>query len=115
MAIQISLSPTTVDGSGSNMFYAIATLTFSGNYTAGGDTLDFTQIADKLPTTQIVQVLAESQNGSAGYYVTVAGAALNNWKLKAFNGGGTEIAAGAYPASVTSDIVQIVITARKML
>jgi hypothetical protein len=47
--------------------------------------------------------------------VTVAGAALNNWKLKAFNGGGTEIAAGAYPASVTSDVVQIVITARKML
>ena len=30
-------------------------------------------------------------------------------------GGGTEISAGAYPASVTSDIVQITITARKLL
>jgi len=28
---------------------------------------------------------------------------------------GAEIAAGAYPASVTTDIVQITITARKLL
>jgi len=45
----------------------------------------------------------------------IAGSALNNWKLKAFSGGGTEISAGAYPASVTSDAVQITITARKLL
>jgi len=54
-------------------------------------------------STQIVQAFAESQNGNSGYYVAVAGTALNNWKLKAFSGGGTEIAAGAYPASVTTD------------
>jgi hypothetical protein len=30
----------------------------------------------------------------------VQGTALNNWKLKAFAGRGTEITAGAYPASV---------------
>jgi hypothetical protein len=47
--------------------------------------------------------------------VPIAGSALNNWKLKAFSGGGTEIAVGAYPASVTSDAVQITITARKLL
>ena len=47
--------------------------------------------------------------------MAVAGTALNNFKLKAFNGGGTEITAGAYPASVTSDIVQLAITARKLL
>ncbi len=40
---------------------------------------------------------------------------MNNWKLKAFSGGGTEITAGAYPASVTTDIVQLSITARKLL
>lgn len=72
-----------------NFVYAIATLTFSGNYVAGGDTLDFTQVADKLPSTQIVQAFAESQNGNSGYYIPVQGAALNNWKLKAFVGGGT--------------------------
>ena len=114
MPITITLLPNNVDGSGSNLFYAIGSLTFSGNYATGGDTLDFTQVADKLPSTQIIQAFVDSQNGNAGYYVPVAGSALNNWKLKAFTGGGTEIAAGAYPASVTSDVVQITITARKL-
>ena len=114
MTITITLLPSNEDGSGSNLFYAIGTLAFSGNYSTGGDTLDFTQVADKLPSTQIIQVFADSQNGNGGYYVPVQGAALNNWKLKAFNGGGTEISAGAYPASVTSDLVQVTITARKL-
>ncbi len=115
MPITITLLPSNVDGSGSNLFYAIGTLAFSGNYPTGGDTLDFTTIADKLPSTQIVQAIVESQNGNAGYYVPVQGSAFNNWKLKAFVGGGTEITAGAYPSSVTSDIVQLIITARKLL
>ena len=115
MPITISLAPTNVDSSASNFVYAIASLTFSGSYPAGGDTLDFTQVADKLPSTQIIQVFAESQNGNSGYYIPVQGTALNNWKLKALAGGGTEITAGAYPASVTTDIVQLSITARKLL
>jgi hypothetical protein len=115
MPITITLLPNNVDGSGSNLLYAIGTLAFSGNYPTGGDTLDFTQIADKLPSTQLIQVFTDSQNGNAGYYVPVAGTSLNNWKLKAFSGGGTEITAGAYPASITSDIVQVTITARKLL
>src|SRR6266702_4824318 len=101
MPITISLSPLNVDSSASNFVYTIATLSFSGNYPTGGDTLDFTTVADKLPSTQIVQAFAESQNGNSGYYIPVQGSALNNWKLKAFLGGGTEISAGAYPASVT--------------
>src|SRR5216684_1631083 len=115
MPITISLSPLNVDSSASNFVYAIATLTFSGNYPTGGDTDDLTQVADKLTSTQIVQCFAESQNGNSGYYVAISGSALNNWKLKAFNGGGTEVTAGAYPASVTSDVVQLAITARKLL
>ncbi len=115
MSIAISLAPNNIDSSASNFVYAIATLSFSGSYPAGGDTLDFTQVADKLPSTQIIQAFAESQNGNAGYYVAVAGSALNNWKLKAFNGGGTEITAGAYPSSVTTDVVQLAVTARKLL
>ncbi len=114
MPITIALSPLNVDSSASNFVYAIATLTFSGSYPTGGDTLDFTQVADKLPSTQIIQAFAESQNGNAGYYVAIAGAAMNNWKLKAFTGG-TEVTAGAYPASVTADVVQLAITARKLL
>jgi len=115
MPITISLTPNNVDSSASNFVYAIATLTFTGSYPTGGDTVDFTTVADKLPSTQIIQVFAESQNGNSGYYVAVQGSAMNNWKLKAFSGGGTEITAGAYPASVTTDIVQLSITARKLL
>ena len=47
MAITISLQPNNVDSSASNFVYAVATLTFSGNYPTGGDTLDFTQIANQ--------------------------------------------------------------------
>jgi len=115
MAITISLSPLNVDSSASNFVYAVATLAFTENYPTGGDTLDFTQVADKLPSDTIVQVFAESQNGNSGYYIPVQGTALNNWKLKAFLGGGTEIGAGAYPGTVTGDIVQLSITARKLL
>ncbi len=115
MPITISLTPNNVDSSASNFVYAIATLTFTGSYPTGGDTVDFTTVADKLPSTQIIQVFAESQNGNSGYYIAVQGSAMNNWKLKACSGGGTEITAGAYPASVTTDIVQLSITARKLL
>jgi hypothetical protein len=114
MPITITLLPSNSDGSGSNLFYAIGTLAFSGNYTTGGDTLDFSKVADKLPSLQIIQVFADSQNGNSGYYVPISGSALNNWKLKAFTGGGTEISSGAYPSSVTSDVVQVTITARKL-
>jgi hypothetical protein len=115
MAITITLLPNNEDGSGSNLFYAIGTLAFSGNYVVGGDTVDFTTVADKLPSTQIIQVFADSQNGGSGYYVPVQGNALNNWKLKAFTGGGTELTAVAYSTTfVNGDIVQITITARKL-
>jgi hypothetical protein len=116
VSIQIALSPTNVDGSGNNFTYAIATLTFSGNYVVGGDTLDFTTIDDKLGCSQIVQAFADSQAGGAGYYVPVAGTALNNWKLKAYTGGGTELTAVAYSTTfVNTDVVQLTITARKLL
>lgn len=115
MPITISLLPNNVDASASNFVYGIATLTFSGSYPTGGDTLDFTQVADKLASSQVLQAFAESQNGNAGYYVAIAGSALNNWKLKCFSGGGTEVSAGAYPASVTSDVVQLSITTHKLL
>ena len=101
--------------SASNFVYAVATLTLSGSYPSGGDTLDFATVADKLPTTKIVQVFTESQYSNGGYYVPVQGSAMNNWKLKAFAGGGTELTAGAYPASVRTDIVQPSLTARKLL
>jgi hypothetical protein len=115
MPISISLLPGNVDGSGRNLIYAIATATLSGNYPSGGETLDFTTVADKLPSSQIVQVFADSQNGNAGYYVTTQGSSLNTWKLHVFAGGGTELTGGsAYVAAFTGDVIQLTITARKL-
>jgi len=38
-----------------------------------------------------IQVFADSWNGKGGYCVPVQGSALNNWKLKAFNGAAREL------------------------
>jgi len=117
MAITMNLTPNNVDASASNFVYGIATLTFSGSYTNGmGDTLDFTQVADKISSSSVVQAFAESQNGNGAYfYVVQQGAALNSWKLRVFAVNGTELATGAYPGSVTGDVVQLTLTARKLL
>jgi hypothetical protein len=45
----------------------------------------------------------------------VQGSALSNWKLKAFSSGDTRVKSGTIPASVTTDIVELMITARKQL
>jgi hypothetical protein len=115
MPISISIPPQNVDASGRNLVTAVGTLTFTGSYTSSGDTLDLTTVADKLSSSQIVQIVANSLNGNAMYYVIVLGSALNNHKLKVFSAGDTEISAGAYPAGVTSDTVQVRIIARKFL
>ncbi len=116
MAITISLASNNVDSSASNFIYAAGTLAFSGNYATGGDTLDFTTVAGVIPSSQApVQLSIQSQNGNFNQYVPVQGSALNNWKVRIAAPGGTEIAAGAYPASVTSDIVAFQATFRKLL
>jgi len=110
MAIAIAVQ--TVDSSGDST-WVTGTLTFSGSYTTGGDTLDWTTANEQISATGQVlavaapprQVTIDSQNGNAGSYVPVQGSALNNWKVKCFVGSGTEVGAGAYPSSVTGDIV----------
>ena len=137
MPVAISINPVNVDASANNFIYAIATLVFSGSYSTGGDTVDFTTVADKLLSTQIVSLFAEGASStttavsqSGGFYTLLGNTtttpgqtsptptALNAWKIKVFTnsaGSVTELSAGAYPAAVTSDNVQIVLTLRKML
>ena len=115
MPISISIPPQNVDASGRNFVYAVGTLTFTGSYATNGDTLDLTTVADKLSSSQIVQIVADSVNGNGMYYVAVVGSALNNHKLKVFSAGGSELTAGAYPVGVTGDTVQVRITARKFI
>jgi hypothetical protein len=112
-----------IDASPNNFVFSNHRLVFTGNYVTGGDTLDLTTIVGLVPTASLpLQIYAQSNGGATsfgagvgGYYEVVqAGAALNTYKLKAYTAGGTELAAGAYPASVTSDVVTITITWRKL-
>ena len=108
----ITLNVQNVDASGV-VTWVTGMLSFSGSYSSGGDTLDWTTAIPQVGATGAAipsgsapqQAVFESQNGNAGYYVPVQGSGANNWKLKCFQGGGTEISAGAYPGSVTGDIV----------
>jgi hypothetical protein len=108
----IAISVTNVDATGVTTWMT-GTLVFSGNYVTGGDTLDWTGAMEAVGASgQVVasgsgpqQVMIDSQNGNAGYYVPVQGSGINNWKVKCFTGGGTEVSAGAYPGSITADAV----------
>jgi hypothetical protein len=84
-----------------------------------GSSDDFAEMVDLTRhgglSSRVQDIMLSVWEWRSGYYIPVQGTALNNWKLKALAGGGTEITAGAYPASVTTDIVQLSITARKLL
>jgi hypothetical protein len=110
MALQLTLQ--NVDASGV-VVWVTGTIAASGNYSTGGDTLDWTQIMNQavaasgaVPSAQSPQQVAIwSQNGSFNQYSPLQGSGLNNWKLKVAAPGGTEIGAGAYPGGVTGDII----------
>ncbi len=105
-----------VDATPNNFVNSFHRLAFSGSYVAGGDTLDFTQIAGLVPSGGVpLQVALFSQNGSFNQYVAVQNAALAAWKLKIGTPGGTELAAGAYPVGVTGDVVEMQVTWRKLI
>jgi len=87
------------------LVWALGTLAFSGSYTTGGDTLDLSQ-QPLVPSTQ-VPIQATIQGQSGYNYVFIPGSALNTNKVKIYSSGQTELAAGAYPAAITSDSVAI--------
>jgi hypothetical protein len=110
MAITITVQ--NVDASGP-VVWATGSIAFSGSYPTGGDTLDWTTAIPQVGSSGAAtpsssgphQANFDSQNGNGGYYVAVQGSAPNNWKVKCFQASGTEVTAGAYPTSVTSDII----------
>ncbi len=105
-----------VDGTPNNFIYAAGKLAFSGSYVAGGDTLDWSAVMPLVASSSApLQVSVTSQNGSVNSYVPVQGSGISNWKLKIFTAGGTELAAGAYPAGVTGDTVIWQAQFRKLL
>ncbi|HKS66887.1 MAG TPA: hypothetical protein VJR26_06585 [Candidatus Acidoferrales bacterium] len=107
MALAFTLIDTWDDG---KRIHATGTITASGNYTAGGDTLDLSQFP-AMASTQPPILGTARIDGLAGYdYVFSGGSALNNGKVKIFQQGTSagafpELAAGAYPAAITGDTI----------
>jgi hypothetical protein len=99
MALAITIND--VDASSANV-YVFGTLSASGSYSAGGDTLDFTTVAAQIPASAApVQVWVGGTTGDA--YSWVKGTALNNQKVKINTASNTELGSGAYPARITGD------------
>ncbi len=111
----LAVTITKIEMSGQHV-YAQGYITFSGNYPTGGDTLDFTQATADANFEGLIPALMTaygpdglavgSVNGNiANQYFPVQGSALNNSKIKVVTAFNTELAAGAYPGSVTADKV----------
>jgi hypothetical protein len=81
------------------------------------DTLDFTTVADKLCSECLAVAIASQTLGNQ--YIAIGGpaTALNGWKVLCQNPGtfNTQLAAGAYPAGITGDVVTFTACLRKLL
>lgn len=86
-------------------------LAFSGNYVAGGDTLDLTNI-DQTTIARIdgfanftyagIKITYPVSESGGYYFEVIKGTTLKNYKIKAYQPTGTEVVAGAYPAPMSA-------------
>ena len=117
MALAFNLVDTWDDG---KRIHVAGTAAASGNYATGGDTLDLSQFPAIASTQAPVQGTAW-MDGLAGYdYVFYPGSAMNNGKVKIFQQGASagafaELAAGSYPAAISSDEITFYGIFRKLL
>ena len=101
MALAITIA--NID-SGEKNLYVFGTLTPSGNYSTGGDTLDFTTVANQIGASQApVQVWVGGTTGDSYGFVRAALPTLANGKIKVNTASNTELASGAYPGRITGD------------
>lgn len=102
MAVTATLSSQKWDSK--NLFLEVK-LTFSGNYTQGGDTVNLQGLGIQ-STTAPLYMDVKSSAGTAGQapltYQWVPGTTQANGLLRAFSGA-AEVSTGAYPASILAD------------
>jgi len=104
MALTLTVRQFDVDSTGKQVYVA-GVVAATGSYTTGGDTLDLSN-QSFIPSAQLPkQVSLFTQTGQVYNYAFIQGTALNNNKVKVYAAGGTELAAGAYPAGILSDII----------
>jgi hypothetical protein len=117
----IALTVDAISSSDQNNIIVYYTLTFSGNYTAGGDTLNFqnatgsgmgasSPASNRAPVFASVDEVPVAGTAGSGYTFLFCTAASSpnqtNCAIQLFNGT-TELTAGAYPAKVTSAVVRM--------
>jgi len=106
---------------GTTQLYAFGTVTLSGTYPTGGDTLDWTQLAKQIagrgqtvdssmtdPAYGPIQASFTVQGGTPNQYQMQQGTAASNWKMRGYSTGsaGAEFTGGsAYPSSATTDVI----------
>jgi len=116
----VTLTLTDVDP-GTTQLYAFGTVTLSGTYPTGGDTLDWTQLAKQIagrgqtvdssmtdPAYGPIQAGFTVQGGTPNQYQMQQGTAASNWKMRGYSTGsaGAEFPGGsAYPSSATTDVI----------
>lgn len=105
MALAASKNAEWYDG---KRYFVSLTLTASGNYATGGDTLNIAALVKtaRIPITGYAQI-----EGQAGFqYCFVPGTDNTSHKIKIFQSGTAsaafnEVGAGAYPAGITGDTI----------
>ena len=107
MAVAVTVTDRWYDG---DRAFAVASVVLSGNYVSGGDTMS---IAGLVPGTSLPPVQADitSQATTAAQalnaYLFLPGATQATCKIRCFIGSSAELAAGAYPAAATGDVIQL--------
>ena len=100
----LAITVTDVDAGGENLVSVLGTLTPSGSYATGGDSLDFTSVSAQFGASQApLQVWIGGSTGDAYAFVRAASPTLSNGKMKINTASNTELASGAYPARITGD------------
>ena len=101
MAVTATVTKKWFDG---KKLWAVVTLVFSGNYSTGGDTVNLQGLG--IQSNQAPFACTDISGQSATLYAWVVGTTQANGKVKCFQGALAEVSAGAYPGSITGDVVQ---------
>jgi hypothetical protein len=85
-----------------DMYALVGTITFTGSYATGGDTLDLTALFKRTGDGKGIRVVT-TLRGNEPEYDPVAK------KLKLYGSANTEVAAAAYNAALTASPVPVVV------
>jgi hypothetical protein len=107
MAVAITITDRWYD---SKREFVVATVVLSGSYVSGGDTLNLSTISTNsslLPLQADITSQASTAAQALNAYLYVPGTNQTNCKIRCFIGSAAELAAGAYPAAATGDVIQL--------